>query len=756
MRSPSKPSFVLTLAALAALLAPPAGVSSAATEVRDGDAYVAVDLTAKRVTIGTAAATRAYAWDAAGFRTVSLRDVRTGREWAPPEGSNVFTYARGPLVVTSAGWTAVPTSVAATTMSRGGVAVRLRLVNPLYPGVEVTRRVEALPGAAGFATRTTLRSVLPLTFDSMTLDEITVRGEGHVAHGVDMRGGADWRDNTGYDYRADVGPAPTIRDTAEWMDVITPAGDGLALLMERRNYHSSVMSFDGRRAAAVVDTSRDLAYLGPIEPGSAGVNPAPVARYVRSVPAGGELDLEPAYLALGTDADDLPWQAYRYLRHRMTWTGPTIDFNTDKVDKGAAGRGRGAKDDADFQTVMQLLPIVERLGAEVFVLDDGWMPRNGDWYPDPDRFPDGFEPLVAQLQRRGMRLGLWMAPANFHPNAATFRSNPEWSCAPVGTAVGAANAADPEGDRVTGSAEPGVGFWNMLGINRSGEVFADHLRDDIERLVTRYGVAKFKYDFLLWLDCLGPQAADVYQYHDAFLHRVIDPLARAHPEVGFGVDETNDYRAFPYESILRGPTWFQNGTPGPDVLLHNVWTLAPYVPGFTLGQHVLGGDSTSRYPVDYLVAVSMTYQPTIWKDVRDLVDADGASKLDARGQPVIETARRWFDFFKARRGALAGFSYPLLSDPLGGRGWAAMQPWDRDAQRGFVQAFRQDADEAERAVPLRGLDASRTYTLTDEVTGAPLGSASGADLMSSGITLTAQRFGFRIIRVEGSERAGAG
>ena len=79
---------------------------------------------------------------------------------------------------------------------------------------------------------------------------------------------------------------------------------------------------------------------------------------------------------------------------------------------------------------------------------------------------------------------------------------------------------------------------------------------------------------------------------------MLDRLQRDHPDVTFQIDETNDYRLFPFESVARGPSWFQNGSPEPDQLLHNLWNLSPYVPAFSLGQHFLGGSAWERHPVD--------------------------------------------------------------------------------------------------------------------------------------------------------------
>ena len=36
---------------------------------------------------------------------------------------------------------------------------------------------------------------------------------------------------------------------------------------------------------------------------------------------------------------------------------------------------------------------------------------------------------------------------------------------------------------------------------------------------------------------------------------MLDTLRAKYPDVVFQIDETNDYRMFPFESVSRGPTW---------------------------------------------------------------------------------------------------------------------------------------------------------------------------------------------------------
>lgn len=116
------------------------------------------------------------------------------------------------------------------------------------------------------------------------------------------------------------------------------------------------------------------------------------------------------------------------------------------------------------------------------------------------------------------------------------------------------------------------------------------------------------------------------------------------------------------------------------------------MPGFTLGQHALGNaDERAALPTDYLMAVALGSHMTFWSDLTTFTDEE------------IASARSWVDLYRTWRSRLAGFTYPLLADPAGGRTWTALQPWDRDLDRGMALVYRQDAPEPERAVPLRGV-----------------------------------------------------
>jgi alpha-galactosidase len=84
------------------------------------------------------------------------------------------------------------------------------------------------------------------------------------------------------------------------------------------------------------------------------------------------------------------------------------------------------------------------VGVKLFVLDDGWFgdeyPRIndeeglGDWVPNPDRFPNGLEPIVKKItdlkaanSSTNLRFGIWVEPEMVNPNSTLYHEHPDWA-----------------------------------------------------------------------------------------------------------------------------------------------------------------------------------------------------------------------------------------------------------------------------------------------------------------------------------------
>ena len=73
------------------------------------------------------------------------------------------------------------------------------------------------------------------------------------------------------------------------------------------------------------------------------------------------------------------------------------------------------------------------LGAELFVLDDGWFGERdsinnglGDWYVNPQKFPNGLTPLIDEVKKCGMKFGIWLEPEMVNPLSELYKNHPEW------------------------------------------------------------------------------------------------------------------------------------------------------------------------------------------------------------------------------------------------------------------------------------------------------------------------------------------
>ncbi|WP_227258203.1 alpha-galactosidase [Kangsaoukella pontilimi] len=83
------------------------------------------------------------------------------------------------------------------------------------------------------------------------------------------------------------------------------------------------------------------------------------------------------------------------------------------------------------------------LGAERFVLDDGWFGKRdddttslGDWDIDRRKWPDGLTPLIEHVHALGLSFGLWFEPEMVNPDSDLYRAHPDWALGPADQITG--------------------------------------------------------------------------------------------------------------------------------------------------------------------------------------------------------------------------------------------------------------------------------------------------------------------------------
>jgi len=90
--------------------------------------------------------------------------------------------------------------------------------------------------------------------------------------------------------------------------------------------------------------------------------------------------------------------------------------------------------DHRHEMLTSLADAAAEIGAERFVLDDGWFQGRkddttslGDWYPDAEKYPDGLGPIADYVHDLGMQFGLWVEPEMVSPRSELYRRNPDWA-----------------------------------------------------------------------------------------------------------------------------------------------------------------------------------------------------------------------------------------------------------------------------------------------------------------------------------------
>ena len=149
------------------------------------------------------------------------------------------------------------------------------------------------------------------------------------------------------------------------------------------------------------------------------------------------------------------------------------------------------------------------LGAERFVLDDGWFGKRdddttslGDWTMDRRKWPDGLQPLIAHIHSLGMTFGLWFEPEMVNPDSDLFRAHPDWMLGPR--------------DQTTGR--------HQMVLDLANPAVRDNLFAQVSAILTEYPIDYIKWDHNRLLPVI-----DTAQTHG--IYDLLSRLRTAHPQV---------------------------------------------------------------------------------------------------------------------------------------------------------------------------------------------------------------------------------
>ena len=98
------------------------------------------------------------------------------------------------------------------------------------------------------------------------------------------------------------------------------------------------------------------------------------------------------------------------------WEATYFNFNTEKL--------------------LAIAKEASSLGIEMLVMDDGWFGKRnnddcalGDWVVNEEKLNGGLKYLVDEVNKLGMKFGIWFEPEMISPDSDLYREHPDWAIA---------------------------------------------------------------------------------------------------------------------------------------------------------------------------------------------------------------------------------------------------------------------------------------------------------------------------------------
>jgi alpha-galactosidase len=164
------------------------------------------------------------------------------------------------------------------------------------------------------------------------------------------------------------------------------------------------------------------------------------------------------------------------------------------------------------------------IGVERFIMDDGWFGQRkddhaglGDWYVNPQKFPQGLKPLIDKVHSLGMDFGLWVEPEMVNPNSDLYRKHPDWV--------------------INFTGRPRSEQRNQLVLNLARKDVRDYVYGFLDDLLSHNEIAFLKWDYNRnWSEPGWPAVAPdeekkIYVEYTRNLYGILRELRAKHPKV---------------------------------------------------------------------------------------------------------------------------------------------------------------------------------------------------------------------------------
>lgn len=186
------------------------------------------------------------------------------------------------------------------------------------------------------------------------------------------------------------------------------------------------------------------------------------------------------------------------------WEATYFDFNTEKL--------------------LAIAKEASKLGIEMLVMDDGWFGKRnsdncglGDWFVNEEKLSGGLSHLVEEVNKLGMKFGIWMEPEMISPDSDLYRAHPDWALAVPGRA--------------------GTQSRQQYVLDLSRQEVVDYIYDTISRVIKSANIEYVKWDMNRQLTDVGSyglpadRQGEIYHRYVLAVYELQDRLTKEFPHL---------------------------------------------------------------------------------------------------------------------------------------------------------------------------------------------------------------------------------
>ena len=174
--------------------------------------------------------------------------------------------------------------------------------------------------------------------------------------------------------------------------------------------------------------------------------------------------------------------------------------------------------DHDLESMTRLADAAATVGAERFVLDDGWFAGRrddraglGDLTVDQLVWPKGLHPLIDHVKGLGLDFGLWVEPEMVNVDSDLAREHPDWI--------------------LRGRAELPAEWRHQQVLDLQVPAAYAHVRDALSALLDEYDIAYLKWDHNRDLVDVAHAGRPAVHGQTVAFYRLLDELRTAWPDL---------------------------------------------------------------------------------------------------------------------------------------------------------------------------------------------------------------------------------